>query len=32
MFRKLSIMNGDWNEDKQRAFDLLESYEQLSLE
>lgn len=32
MFRKLSIMNGDWNEDKQRAFDLLESDEQLSLE
>lgn len=32
MFRKLMQRNGDWNEDKQRAFEILESDKPLTLE
>lgn len=32
MFRKLAIMNGEWNEEKEEAYNLMESDEPLSLE
>ena len=32
MFRKLAIMNGEWNEEKEAAYDLMESDEDLTIE
>lgn len=32
MFRSLSIMNGEWNGDKERAYNLMESDQPLTLE
>ena len=32
MFRKLAIMNGEWNQEKEEAYNLMESDEPLTLE
>lgn len=32
MFRKLAIMNGEWNQEKEEAYELMESDEPLTLE